>query len=388
VEAEKTVEISRNPTRPVRIGSVTIGNGNPIAVQSMCATRTQNVDATVAQINELVAVGADIIRIAVDNRKDVVALSHIRAQVPANLTVDLQESYRLAGDAAPHVNKIRYNPGHLYHHERKKPWQDKVRFLVDAAGEHDCALRVGVNCGSVDPEKAQQYAADDSISPMLESALEHCELLDKLGFTRFCVSLKDSDPAKVIEANRRFAEARPDIPLHLGVTEAGLPPDGTIKTRIAFEQLISRGIGDTIRVSLTVPNHRKGEEIKAGREILVDIAAGRVRSVVDYGKDTLNIISCPSCSRVENEAFIDLAQQVKEMTQYANQYALTIAVMGCRVNGPGETDDADLGLWCGPKLVNLKRGSEPLGAYPYDKILPRLKQELDALIAKKTAHSA
>ncbi|MEE8267046.1 MAG: flavodoxin-dependent (E)-4-hydroxy-3-methylbut-2-enyl-diphosphate synthase, partial [Acidiferrobacterales bacterium] len=293
-----------------------------------------------------------------------------------------------AGDAAPHVNKIRYNPGHLYHHERKKPWQDKVRFLVDAAGEHDCALRVGVNCGSVDPEKAQQYAADDSISPMLESALEHCELLDKLGFTRFCVSLKDSDPAKVIEANRRFAEARPDIPLHLGVTEAGLPPDGTIKTRIAFEQLISRGIGDTIRVSLTVPNHRKGEEIKAGREILVDIAAGRVRSVVDYGKDTLNIISCPSCSRVENEAFIDLAQQVKEMTQYANQYALTIAVMGCRVNGPGETDDADLGLWCGPKLVNLKRGSEPLGAYPYDKILPRLKQELDALIAKKTAHSA
>jgi (E)-4-hydroxy-3-methylbut-2-enyl-diphosphate synthase len=120
----------------------------------------------------------------------------------------------------------------------------------------------------------------------------------------------------------------------------------------------------------------------------VDIAAGRVRSVVDYGKDTLNIISCPSCSRVENEAFIDLAQQVKEMTQYANQYALTIAVMGCRVNGPGETDDADLGLWCGPKLVNLKRGSEPLGAYPYDKILPRLKQELDALIAKKTAHSA
>jgi (E)-4-hydroxy-3-methylbut-2-enyl-diphosphate synthase len=223
---------------------------------------------------------------------------------------------------------------------------------------------------------------------MLESALEHCELLDTLGFTRYCVSLKDSDPAKVIEANRRFAEARPDIPLHLGVTEAGLPPDGTIKTRIAFEQLISRGIGDTIRVSLTVPNHRKGEEIKAGREILVDIAAGRVRSVVDYGKDTLNIISCPSCSRVENEAFIDLAQQVKEMTQYANQYALTIAVMGCRVNGPGETDDADLGLWCGPKLVNLKRGSEPLGAYSYDKILPRLKQELDALIAKKTAHSA
>ena len=181
---------------------------------------------------------------------------------------------------------------------------------------------------------------------MLESALEHCALLDSLGFTRFCVSLKDSDPKKVVEVNRRFAEARPDVPLHLGVTEAGIPPDGVIKTRIAFEQLISRGIGDTIRVSLTVPNHRKREEIEAGRQILGDIAAGRVRSVVDYGLQTLNIISCPSCSRVENEAFVELAQDVKQMTQYARDYSITIAVMGCRVNGPGETDDADLGLWC------------------------------------------
>ncbi len=168
--------------------------------------------------------------------------------------------------------------------------------------------------------------------------------------------------------------------LHLGVTEAGLPPDGIIKTRIAFEQLISRGIGDTVRVSLTVPNARKAEEIAAGRQILADIAAGRVRSVVDFGRDSLNIISCPSCSRVENEAFIELAQDVKQMTQYAAEHAITIAVMGCRVNGPGETDDADLGLWCGPNFVNLKRGSQELGAFPYDAILPRLKQELDALI--------
>src|SRR6202034_4296429 len=141
-----------------------------------------------------------------------------------------------------------------------------------------------------------------------------------------------------------------------------MPPDGIIKTRIAFEQLLSRGIGDTIRVSLTVPNSRKGEEIVAGRKILADIADGRVRSVVDFGLQTLNIISCPSCSRVENEAFIELAQQVKEMTRYAQQYAITIAVIGCRVNGPGETADADLGLWCGPKVVNLKRGSQELGA--------------------------
>jgi (E)-4-hydroxy-3-methylbut-2-enyl-diphosphate synthase len=161
-----------------------------------------------------------------------------------------------------------------------------------------------------------------------------------------------------------------------------MPPDGIIKTRIAFEQLISRGIGDTIRVSLTVPNDRKPEEIDAGRAILADIAAGRVRSVVDYGLGTLNIISCPSCSRVENEAFIDLAAKVKEMTAYAKDHALTIAVMGCRVNGPGETDDADLGLWCGPSFVNLKRGPEDVGAFSYDEILPRLRQELDRLIEK------
>ncbi|MFQ5994016.1 MAG: (E)-4-hydroxy-3-methylbut-2-enyl-diphosphate synthase [Acidiferrobacterales bacterium] len=382
------MQLPRNPTRAIRIGSATIGDGHPVAVQSMCATRTQNIDATASQVEDLVAAGADVIRIACDNRKDVSALSQIRAKTSANLSVDLQENYRLARDAAAHVDKIRYNPGHLYHHERAKPWHDKVKFIVDVAGEHDCALRVGVNCGSVDPEKVEKYADGDSISPMLESALDHCELLDKLGFTRYCVSLKDSDPAKVIEVNKRFAKERPDVPLHLGVTEAGMPPDGVIKTRIAFEQLISRGIGDTIRVSLTLPNDRKGEEIQTGRQILADIAAGRVRSVVDYGRKALNIISCPSCSRVENEAFIDLAQQVKEMTRYATEHAITIAVMGCRVNGPGETDDADLGLWCGPRFVNLKRGGEHVGAYRYDEILPKLKQELDALIDRRSSDNA
>jgi (E)-4-hydroxy-3-methylbut-2-enyl-diphosphate synthase len=379
------LDLARNPTRGVRIGSIHLGSGHPIAVQSMTATHTQDVAATVAQVNGLEASGADIVRIAVDNSKDAEALRQIRAETKANLSVDLQENYRLAKSVASSVDKIRYNPGHLYHHERDKPWQDKVKFLVDVAGENDCAMRVGVNCGSVDPAKREQYGNDDSITPMLESAWEHCELLDSLGFTRYCVSLKDSDPSKVIEVNRRFAERRPDVPLHLGVTEAGLPPEGIIKTRVAFEQLISRGIGDTIRVSLTVPNARKGEEIVAGRQILADIAAGRVRSVVDFGLNTINIISCPSCSRVENEAFIELAQDVKELTRYAADHALTIAVMGCRVNGPGETDDADLGLWCGPNFVNLKRGSQELGAYPYDAILPRLKQELDQLIATRAA---
>lgn len=378
------MEIKRNPTRTVRIGRIQIGEGHPIAVQSMTATHTQDVEATTAQVNDLHHAGADIIRIAVDNNKDAAALAEIRTRTEANLSVDLQENYRLVTQVAPHVDKVRYNPGHLYHHEREKPWQDKVKLIVDTAGAANCALRIGVNCGSVDPAKIEKFPEEDDLSPMLESALEHCELLDQLGFHNYAVSLKDSDPAKVIEVNRRFAEARPDVPLHLGVTEAGLPPDGVIKTRIAFEQLISRGIGDTIRVSLTVPNSRKSEEIVAGRQILADIAAGRVRSVVDFGLKTLNIISCPSCSRVENEAFIELAQQVKEMTAYAKDHDITIAVMGCRVNGPGETDDADLGLWCGPNFVNLKRGSAELGAFPYDKILSRLKEELDQIVAAHT----
>lgn len=380
--------IKRNPTRSVPIGSIQIGSGHPIAVQSMTATKTQDVAATAAQANALHEAGAGVVRIAVDSVKDAEALASIRKQTRANLAVDLQENFRLAELVAPLVDKIRYNPGHLYHHQKDKPWQDKVRFIIQQAERHDCAVRIGVNCGSVDPAKKEKYDPADSMTPMLESALEHCKFLDSLGFTRYAVSLKDSDPDKVIEVNQRFAQQRPDVPLHLGVTEAGMPPDGIIKTRIAFEQLISRGIGDTVRVSLTVPNNRKPEEIAAGQQILADIAAGRVRSVVRLRRDQLNIISCPSCSRVENEAFVELAAEVKEMTRYAQQHAITIAVMGCRVNGPGETDDADLGLWCGPKVVNLKRGTEALGAFPYDQILGRLKQELDQLIAARTVGSS
>ena len=223
-------------------------------------------------------------------------------------------------------------------------------------------------------------ANGDSVAPMLASALEHSDHLERIGFTRFCVSLKDSDPRKVIDACRRFAAARPHVPQHLGVTEAGMPPEGIEKTRIAFEQLLARGIGDTVRVSLTVPNAEKRLEITAARGILADIAAGRVRSVVRFNENSLNLISCPSCSRVENQAFVELAQQVRARTRYAEQHALTIAVMGCRVNGPGETDDADLGLWCGPNYVNLKKRGEKIGAFQYDQILDRLDVELRALI--------
>ena len=370
-------------TRTVRIGSTTIGAGHPIAVQSMTATRTQDIEATIRQVAILEAAGADVIRIAIDTARDVEALREIRATTKANLAVDLQENYRLAEKVAPFVQKIRYNPGHLYHLERSKPVGEKVRYLVDIAREHGCAMRIGVNCGSVDPEKIEKHDENDSITPMIESAIEHCRILDDLGFDQYVVSLKDSDPNKVIDANIRFSELRPDVPLHLGVTEAGLPPDGIIKTRIAFEQLISRGIGDTIRVSLTLPFERKGEEVTVGRQILDDIAAGRFRSVPRFEHKGLNIISCPSCSRVENEAFIDLAHSVREMSEYAKEHDITIAVMGCRVNGPGETDDADLGMWCAPSFVNLKRGKETIGQFTYDEILPRLRKELDDLIESR-----
>jgi (E)-4-hydroxy-3-methylbut-2-enyl-diphosphate synthase len=349
----------------------------------MCATKTCDIEATAAQANQLNAAGAGVVRIAVDNHREAESLPAIRERTRANLSVDLQENYRLAREIAPWVDKIRYNPGHLYHHEPSKPWPDKVRFLADVAARHDIALRVGVNCGSVDPAKRDKFGRHDSIGPMLASALEHCELLDSLGFERYCVSLKDSDPAKVIDVNRRFAAQRPDVPLHLGVTEAGMPPVGIQKSRMALGELLRRGIGDTLRVSLTVPNARKDEEVRAGYQIIDDVAAGRFSEATDPGLPRLNIISCPSCSRVENDAFVDLAEKVYQMTRPWADYPITIAVMGCRVNGPGETDDADLGLWCGPNFVNLKRGSQSLGAFRYAEILGRLQVELQTLIREK-----
>ena len=370
-------------TRKIHIGKLVIGGDSPIAVQSMAATQTQDLTATARQIEVLEKANADIIRIAVDNEKDVEALKILREKFPdSTWSVDLQENYKLAPLVAPWVDKIRYNPGHLFHLEKDKSIREKVQFIVEAARENQCALRIGVNCGSVDPDYKEKYK-NDSTEAMVRCAVDHCQMLDEMKFENYCVSLKDSDSDKVIDANRRFAAERPDVPLHLGVTEAGLPPEGIIKTRIAFEQLISAGIGDTIRVSLTLPNDDKGQEIDVGRELLKDISEGRFRSVPENFLDGLNIIACPSCSRVENDKFVDLAQDVRKMTEYAEKYKLTIAVMGCRVNGPGETDDADLGLWCGPTRVNLKKGTETLGSFSYEEILQELKKEVDQMILEK-----
>ncbi|MEO0649868.1 MAG: (E)-4-hydroxy-3-methylbut-2-enyl-diphosphate synthase [Planctomycetota bacterium] len=371
-------------TRTFHVRDLPIGGTAPIAVQSMAATRTQDVPATLRQVRILEEAGADLIRIAVDSKRDVECLAEIRKETDARLSVDLQENYRLAELVAPHVDKVRYNPGHLHHHEKDKSVEEKVGWIVGVAREAGLALRIGVNAGSLAPEYKERFG-DDHVRALVQSAVDHCAMVESHGFEGFCVSIKDSDPRLVIDANRAFADARPDVPLHLGVTEAGMPPDGIIKTRVAFEQLLSRGIGDTLRVSLTVPFDDKGLEIKVGRELIDDISNGRFRSVPPNFFDGLNIVACPSCSRVENERFVDLAQDVKRMTEYAAEHDLTIAVMGCRVNGPGETDDADLGLWCGPNFVNLKRGVEDVGAYSYDEILEALRRELDELIAARTA---
>ena len=369
-------------TRKIAIGHRYVGGDAPVLVQSMCATKTRDIDATVAQVRQLAAAGAGVVRIAVDNEKEVAALKEIRAQTEGvTLSVDLQENYRVAASVAPWVDKIRYNPGHLHHIERSRSIVDKVGWLANIALDHDCAVRIGVNCGSVAPEFLERHPGDQ-LEAIVQSALYHCDIMERIGFDRFVVSLKDSDPAKVVAANSRFAEARPDIPLHLGVTEAGMPPEGITKSRLAFEKLLARGIGDTIRVSLTLPNERKHEEVEVGHKIIEDVAEGRFISVPDFGKG-LNIISCPSCSRVENESFVELAQHVRDLTVYAAAHRITIAVMGCRVNGPGETDDADLGLWCGPTTVNLKKKDVKVGSYSYTDVLPRLREELDRLIAER-----
>ena len=367
--------MNSNPlTEKIQIGEHFIGGGSPIMVQSMVATRTLDKEATLEQINNLWEAGAGIVRVAIDSQKEVEALKWIRERTPANLSVDLQENFLLAKALAPIVQKIRYNPGHLHHLKPSMSIEEKVQWIIQQAKNHNCAIRIGVNCGSIAPEFLAHF--DSKEDAIIQSALYHCDLMKKYEFKNFCVSLKDSDPEKVIDINQRFAQIRPNINIHLGVTEAGMPPQGVIKTRYAFEKLIPQQIGSTIRVSLTLPFTEKAEEIRVGNKILQDIEEGKFWNK-KLNQDGINIISCPSCSRVENEKFIELAQKVQEITDTLPQNKpLSIAVMGCRVNGPGETDNADLGLWCGPKTINLKKKTNIIGNFSYEEILTELQKQI------------
>ena len=374
----------RRKTSEVSVGDLTIGGDAPVSVQSMCATRTRDTRATLDQITLLEKHGADIIRVAVDSIGDVEALAEMRRHTDARLAVDLQENYRLAELVAPYVQKIRYNPGHLFHTGKEVTVREKVAFLVEISRKHNLAVRIGINAGSLDPGLKRGGKRD--FHTALASAREHVGYMRDLRFENFLVSLKSSDPCEVVDINLEFAEEFPDIPLHLGVTEAGLLPMAGVKTRAAFEPLLMRGIGETLRVSLTLPASEKHREIEMGRRIIEDVQAGRVSPRQPFQQKGLNIISCPSCSRVENEAFVELAQKVHEMTDFARDEDLTIAVMGCRVNGPGETDDADLGLWCAPGHVNLKFRGALVGAFSYEEILPRVKEELCRLMEERRKH--
>lgn len=368
-------------SRKIPIGTLFIGGDAPILIQSMCSTKTTDVDATVRLIEELIEAGAGMVRVAVDSENDVRALAEIRRQTNALLSIDLQENFRLAEKVAPFVQKIRYNPGHLHHAEPNLSWQNKVCYLANIARDYNLTLRIGVNCGSIAPDWSDSSrmgppTAAQPPDPLIISALEHADHLDSIGFERYCVSIKDSHPTKVVEANRYFASMRPDVPLHLGVTEAGLPPWGVMKSRCAMEPLLAEGIGDTLRVSLTVPTDRKTEEVLAGLQIVEHVRQGTIidPSVVTFPR--LDIVSCPSCSRVQNEAFVDLAEKVQEVTLFAKDFPLTIAVMGCRVNGPGETDSADIGLWCGLDYVHLKEGTISRGSWKYDEIIEKMLELL------------
>lgn len=367
-------KIYMRKSREIKIGSLLLGGENPIVVQSMCSSKTQDITRTLSQIKMLEKSGAGIIRLAVDSKEDVEALREIRKETKANISVDLQENYLLAKDLTPFVQKIRYNPGHLYHIEKEKSIEDKVKFLVDVAGENQCAIRIGVNFGSLDPslKNDKENSGDVAVS----SAGAHVELMEKLGFKNYLVSLKSSDPYGVIKINEKFASLFPFVPIHLGVTEAGMLPMGEIKSRVAMERLISEGIGDTIRVSLTVPFEEKYKEVEVGDQILLDIKNGKFLPEGAYTAKGLNIISCPSCSRVQTDKFINLARKIKEATTFAKDKDFTIAVMGCRVNGPGESDDADIGIWCAPNVVNLKIKGVFQGTYSYEEIVDVVVQKI------------
>lgn len=390
--------IQRRVTRKVKIGSVSVGGDAPVVVQTMAATKTRDYEATAASVAKLANCGAGIVRIAVDTDQDAEALAEVRRRVDANLSVDLQENFRLAEKVAPYVDKIRYNPGKICILEPNLSWERKVEYLVDVAKEYDCALRVGINSGSLDPEKLREYReklehkdADPTLmsvdatffDPPIRSALEHVDFLESLGFDRYVVSIKDSDPETVLMLNRRFAALKPFVPLHLGVTEAGAPPRGILKTRAALEPLLMEGIGETLRVSLTVVADQKEQEVAAGRSILENVASGVVASISDLDKTKLNIVSCPGCSRTQSSRFVELAHTIDEATVFARSYPLTVAVMGCRVNGPGESDDADVGMWCGGDRVNLKSGGTHVGTFSYEEVVEKavelIKEKISAM---------
>ena len=345
----------RSNTKVIKIGDRVIGGGNPILIQSMTNTRTEDVAATVAQIQELEAAGCEIIRCTVPTMEAAKALPEIKKQIHIPLVADIHFDYRLAIAAMENgADKIRINPGNIGSRER-------VQAVVDVAKERNIPIRVGVNSGSLEKELVAKYHGVTA-EGIVESALDKVHLIEDMGYDNLVISIKSSDVLMCVRAHELLAGKTP-YPLHVGITEAGTVLSGNIKSSVGLGIILYQGIGDTIRVSLT---GNPVEEIKSAKLIL---------RTLGLRKGGIEVVSCPTCGRTSID-LIGLANRVENLVQ---RYPLDIkvAVMGCVVNGPGEAKEADIGIAGGIGEGLLIRKGEVIRKVPEDQLLSTLKDELD-----------
>ena len=337
------------------MGGVKIGGGAPISVQSMTSTKTEDVAATVAQISRLVEAGCEIVRVAVPNERAADAFAEIRRQVSVPLVADIHFDYRMALRAiAAGADKIRINPGNIGS-------RDRIRAVLHAAKERGIPIRIGVNSGSVQKDLLEKYGYPNA-EALVESALRNVEICQDFGFDDIVISVKSSDVPTMIRCYTMLAE-KVDFPLHLGVTEAGLKETGSIKSAIGMGVLLWRGIGDTIRVSLT---DDPVEEVKVGFEIL---------KALGLRKKGMQIVACPTCGRIE----VDLIPIVKKVEQELSRFDrdLTVSILGCAVNGPGEAREADIGVACGKHSALVFKKGKTVAKIREDEIVAYLVREVE-----------
>ncbi|MDQ7820135.1 MAG: flavodoxin-dependent (E)-4-hydroxy-3-methylbut-2-enyl-diphosphate synthase [Armatimonadota bacterium] len=353
----------REQTRRVRVGRVEIGGGAPIAVQSMTVTDTRDVEGTLAQIYQLAAEGCEIVRLAVPDREAAQALAQIRPRSPIPIVADIHFDYRLALAALEAgVDKLRINPGNIGSRER-------TRIVARAAKERGVPIRVGANVGSLSKAILRRFGRPCA-EALVSSALEDIQVLQDLDFHDIVVSVKASDVPMAIEAYTMISE-QVDYPLHVGITEAGTAWAGGIKSAVGIGAILSRGIGDTIRVSLAAD---PVEEVRVAYEILKSLGL-RTRGV--------QLVACPSCGRAEVD-IIAIAQEVERRLARLNA-PVKVAVMGCAVNGPGEARMADLGIACGRGMGLLFRGGKIIASLPEDRLVDALMEQVEALAREKAA---
>jgi (E)-4-hydroxy-3-methylbut-2-enyl-diphosphate synthase len=349
--------MKRRTSRQVKVGSLIIGGNTPISVQSMTNTDTRNVSATIAQIKALELAGCEIIRVAVPDMESAFALGEIKAGISIPLVADIHFDYRLALQAIISVDKLRINPGNIGDPEN-------VKAVVEAVKKRGIPIRIGVNSGSLEKDLLAKYG-HPTPEAMVESAMRHVAILEGLEFHNIIISLKTSDPLKMIEAYRLIAD-RVDYPLHLGVTEAGTAFAGSIRSAVGIGVLLSEGIGDTIRVSLTDDPIR---EVRAGYEILKSL------ELRQYGA---TVISCPTCGRTKID-IVRIAREVEERVADIKK-PIKIAVMGCIVNGPGEAKEADIGIAGGKGKGILFKKGERIRSIPEDRLVESLIYEIKSMV--------